>query len=527
MRNIILLFACLLLGGCLGDFGNLNKNPEGVSNDEFNFKYLFTTAQLRTATCGDNGIDNWRSNLYHCEMFIQHFASLVNTNGSWQGDKYFYKPEDNVALWARTYGFSTVHSNAGKLIVDVLENTRNNEEYHNLYQMARIWRVFIFHRLTDLYGDIPYKEACRGYYDLNFAPKYDAQRDIYLDMLNELSEVVTAFDENKDDVGESDIVYKGDISKWKKFAYSMMLRLGMRMSKVQPDLAKEWVKKAFEGGVMADNLDNCFIRMTDKTGSNQTLVNGESWALSDKAKAEGKLSEVFVGFLKENQDPRLKYMAAIYENPNDATYFIADPTVQKGLPNGYDRISIEQHSSWDASHRALEHQYSAINREVFGQFDGPCMFLTYAEVCFLLSEASVRGWISGDAEFYYNEGVRASMENLQNYNEKAIITNEEINVYLVNHPFIGLLDVERAYEQINTQYWVSTFLNGYEAFANWRRSGYPVLVPVNYPGNVTNGTIPRRCRYPESEIVHNENNYREAIARQGADEFTTRVWWDK
>ena len=89
----------------------------------------------------------------------------------------------------------------------------------------------------------------------------------------------------------------------------------------------------------------------------------------------------------------------------------------------------------------------------------------------------------------------------------------------------GTMDQKMA--QIHTQMWVALFMNEIEAYANWRRTGYPALVPVNYPGNVTGGTIPRRLRYNEGEISANAENYRAAVAQQGVDEFTTRVWWDK
>lgn len=527
MKKLIYLLSIILLMSCDNGFEDLNKNPESVTSDSYNYKYLFTTAQLRTSTCGDNGFDNCRTNLYHCELFVQHFASLINTNGSWQGDKYFYNATDNSALWVRTYGYSVAHSNAAKLIVDVIENIKDKAEYHNLYQMARVWKVYIFHRLTDLYGDIPYSQACRGYYDQIFTPKYDAQRDIYLDMLNELSQAATLFDATKDNVGTTDIVYKGELSKWKTFTYSLMLRLGMRLSKVEPELAKQWVQKAVAGGVIGDNSGNCYIKMTDKTGAIQGLVNGDSWALSDKAKADGKLSEAYINFLQKKGDPRLKYIAAIYTNPDDVGTIITDITKQKGLPNGYSRATIESHSSWDDLNEAGEHQYSAINRAVLGQFDGPMMFLTCAEMKFLMAEACVRQWIAGDAGQLYNEGVSAAMKNLSIYNSTAIVTDAEIKDYLDRNPFVGLSDTEKAIEQINTQFWGSILLNGYETFANWRRSGYPALTPVNYPGNETNGSIPRRCKYPEDELVYNADSYKAAVGRQGDDSFTTRVWWDK
>ncbi|HYH56089.1 MAG TPA: SusD/RagB family nutrient-binding outer membrane lipoprotein, partial [Anseongella sp.] len=201
--------------------------------------------------------------------------------------------------------------------------------------------------------------------------------------------------------------------------------------------------------------------------------------------------------------------------------------IQKGLPNGLDWNSLENDPSYDPDQPGQEHQYSGINRSVYGKLDGERMFITHAEVLFMLAEAAVRGWIGGDAGQLYSEGVAAAMKNLQNYDPSAAISEAEISEYLGNHPFVGAGNSEEALEQINTQYWAATFLNGYEAFANVRRSGYPALTPVNYPDNETGGLFPGRLRYPEDEPVLNEEHYKEAVARQGADNFITRVWWDK
>ena len=216
----------LALGACYGDFEELNKDPNAVTAEQFNPSYLFTTAQLRTAR-GDDA-----NSLYYGSCFVQHFASLSNVGiFDFHGDKYVYHKGNNELLWKSTYG-SNAESRPAKLIEDVIQLAKDKPEYHNLYQMARIWKTVVFHRLTDMYGDVPYSEASLGYYEQIFKPKYDSQKDIYYHMLSELEDAVSKLDANQNNFAEADIAYNGDLEKWKKLGNSMILRLGMRLSKL-------------------------------------------------------------------------------------------------------------------------------------------------------------------------------------------------------------------------------------------------------------------------------------------------------
>lgn len=514
---LLLAYSLTLFTSCDKGFETLNQDPNSVTGDRFNPSYLFTTVQLQTAKYGGE----IAGSLYYCGGFVQQVASLSNVGiFDYHGDKYVYHKGNDEVLWKTSYDNI-------KLLEDVLEQSKNKPQYHNLYHMARIWKTVVYHRLTDLYGDVPYSEAGRGYYDQVFKPKYDTQKDIYYNMLAELEDAVKQLDASQSNFASSDIAYNGNLDQWKKLGYSMMLRLGMRLSKVEPATAESWVKKAYAGGVLQSNDDNLYIKGTDKAGTLEALCNADSWLFTVQQRSSGKISKTFFDFMKNHNDPRLKYTVAVYTDPTDVSTMNTDPAVQKGLPNGLDRQTLPNDPSYDPNLPGQEHQYSAINRLVYGKLDGKRMFITHAEVLFMLSEASLRGWISGNTEQLYREGVTAAMKNLKNYDESADISNAEITTYLDNYPFVGVGNVEAALNQINTQYWAATFLNGYETFANVRRSGYPVLTPVNYPDNETGGLFPGRLRYPDDEAVLNEQNYKEAVARQGADNFITHVWWDK
>ncbi|RZK33978.1 MAG: SusD/RagB family nutrient-binding outer membrane lipoprotein, partial [Hymenobacter sp.] len=140
-------------------------------------------------------------------------------------------------------------------VQEVIKAVTGDGSKVNLLAEARIWRVYCFSRLTDLYGDIPYSQAGQGYTSSIYAPVYDAQKDIYANMLAELEAAASSLDATKTTFGTSDLVYGGNTTQWKKFAYSLMLRLGMRMTKVDATMAQTWATKAIAGGVILADAD--------------------------------------------------------------------------------------------------------------------------------------------------------------------------------------------------------------------------------------------------------------------------------
>jgi len=212
-----------------------------------------------------------------------------------------------------------------------------------------------------------------------------------------------------------------------------------------------------------------------------------------------------------------------------------NPEVQQGLPGGF---NISKNSAWyigkkitDFDPQNYQSKYSVPNRYTYSDPTSPTFIVTYAQTQFLLAEAAVRGWVSGDAKTYYENGVRAAMEQFAQFPNatklyQQYLTPEAINAYLVENSFNGTL------EQINTQYWINCFCDEYESFSNWRRSGYPVLESTYNPENpyglsATKGSIPRRFAYPSTESQVNTKNYDAAVSGlNDGDSFTSRIWWD-
>ncbi|HEY0679442.1 MAG TPA: SusD/RagB family nutrient-binding outer membrane lipoprotein [Chitinophagaceae bacterium] len=517
-KFLVVLTAMALVAGCTKNFEDLNTDPTKAGPESFNPNFLLTTSQLRYTGSADFSYETWRAQLIHFSTMMQHFSHLA---GYWVGDKYTINPDYNAAYFQRAYDEQVKH------VVDLVELTRDKPEFSNLHQIGRITKALIFHRITDIYGDVPYSEAGMGFYKRIFKPKYDLQQDIYADLLKELEDAAAKLDPAKDKP-TGDLMYNGDITKWKKFAFSLMLRLGMRLTKVDANLAKTWVEKAAAGGTLSGNADNAFIK--HDAGGGRPTVNRISQILNLPYEIPYiRWSRTFINLLKTTNDPRLGVLAEIPPpSPNENTLGAAGdqtPANQLGMPNGYDLQGGPTDISTAPGYPGSWYKYSRPVNRFYAKMDGITMLLTYGESELLLAEAKQRGWnVAGTAAEHYNNGVRAAMTMLSQWDAAAVVTDAQANAFLAANPY----NAANGLEMISTQYWVATVFNDYETFANWRRTGFPVLTPVNYPGNATGGTIPRRLMYPQGEASTNSENYQAAITRlQGGDKLTSRVWWDK
>lgn len=520
MKNkflIIVVAGALVLSACDKNLEKINIDPTKLTPSNMNFNYLFTSAQLVTSGNSDgNAYEDWRNNLIYSATMIQHLSS---TTGYWAGDKYTYNPGYNSAYWDANF------NNSIKNIVEVVENVKEDAAKTNFYNIARIFKVFAFQRMTDMYGDIPYSQAGLGYKQGITKPVYDKQQEIYANMLAELKAAAEALNASSPNtVGAADLMYGGDVAKWKKFAYSLMVRLAMRLSKIAPADAETWVKNAVAGGVFTDNADNAIVK--HEAVDWNTASNGNGWVLVGVDPNASRMSHTFINMLKTTNDPRLTYLATVVTNPSVTTdKGNSAPASQLGQPNGYDLGGSTTDISNAPGYPGNRNLYSVVNRNTYARKDAPTFFLTHAETQLLLAEAAQRGWITtGTAAAYYNAGVTAAMKQLTQAGASPGVSDPDIATYLGANAY----NAGTGLQQINTQYWIATFMDEYEAWANWRRSGFPALTPVNYFGNVTGGTIPRRFTYPLNEAAVNADNYTAAVgALQGGDKMTSRVWWDK
>ncbi|GGD73050.1 hypothetical protein GCM10011514_41410 [Emticicia aquatilis] len=495
-----------ILSSCDKDFVEINTNPNAVSVPTI--PYIFSKALYDGAANSGNkgsllfGLMQYTTSYNDVEGFgSKYTASQVNATGG---------------------VFSNSYPNQINEIGEVIKGVKDDPSKVNLYATARIWRAYCFSRLTDLYGDIPYSEAGQGYNLSIFQPKYDSQSAIYADMLKELEAAATALDaSNTTTFGNSDLIYQGNVAKWKKFAYSLMLRLGMRLSKVDAAAAQSWVNKAIAGGVIRDYAD--IAKMTYTSSGQNINKNPIAWQLlnDNYLRADGinnteggKYQEVFINYLKANNDPRLGVLSVVYVNGVASS----DESIQKGMPA---TINGTKPSNFVT--------FSEPKQTTVLKVDAPLLLFTVAESNYLLAEAALKGWYKAEtAASLYETGIRAAMQQWDLISGTVnTISKARIDSYVAAHTLKTTGTIAEQTEQIYNEFWVGLFPDAQEVYNNYRRTGYPALVPNVYPGNATGGKIFRRFLYPVSEQTLNRVSYNEAVQRQGNDDLLTRVWWDK
>lgn len=512
LRTYIFLavFGLFISTSCDEGFDELNINP--VQPTSLDPIYLLNRASL---------FSSHSSNNLQYELAI--VQQIVTPYGGVLAGGNFNQDNRTITLgnWNKYFREALKHT------TDVKEKTKDDPARSNLYHMSRILHSFGAMVLTDSYGDIPYTAAGKGFIEGEVTPAYDSQESIYLDILNELEQAVSGLSgQNRIETG--DIFYNGDVEKWKKLGNSLMLRAAMRHTKVNPDRAREWAIKAIQGGVMESNDDNWVIfhdfNYANAVGNTLNATEANNYYLAAP----------FEQYLSEMDDPRLGSIAvrfigaqngpdqnnALAGNPPAHVTVSRDPEDQMGFPMGYDNASIAE----VVNQRGLSsfYEFSQVDRTRMARRDAPVYLVSYSQTLLLIAEAALRGWVTGDVAQLYDDAITANMEQMADYGPDTAIPASAIDAYLKAHP----LDMDHAMEAINTQYWVSSFLNGPEAFANFRRSGYPDLEPNPYPGGEINGDFIRRLSYPDSEFSVNNDNVQQAVARQGPDNLDTRVWWD-
>jgi len=512
-RLIIPLTLIICCVSCKKGFEKLNQNPYAITKIDPGL--LFTGAEL-----GMNA-GNWDGEQTIAQQYLNAYNAGATAGFNFNEDVDGY----NSPRWG-------IYTRTVKPLVQIISLTQNNAGAKNLYNMARIWKAYAFMTLVDTYGDVPYSDAGKAYLSGLLYPKYDKMAAIYADLYNELKTATAALSASNEYVtgdlffggatSSSPALITAQVAQWKKIGYSLLLRLGMRYSKTDVAKAQSIAQEAYAGGVMQSNADNVVIK-----GYSVANPNNFSALQRNISPYFYYLAAPFVTQLKGTKDPRLKYMGASYIKPELFTSTRDTTTAnQFGFPVGYDQQSVVNAPGYRGT-KGGGQNYTQLNYDVVANILTPQFFITYSQTQLLLAEAQFRGWITGASttQQYYEAGIKASMDEWSlypNVPSTAISVAEEN--WFVAQPAV-LYNSANALQLINTQYWISSFVNGPEGWANLRRSGFPVLQPNGY-NNSLNGGFVRRMAYPDAEDSQNSANYRAAVASMGGDDLTQHVFWD-
>ncbi len=480
MKNIqlILIFLVVLFtSNCTNDFDSINDNPNAPQ--EVSPEFLLTNVIAAETN----------ENTYNQGLRLNNYLAQFNADVEFERiDR--YELGGNSGYWNLIYG----------LLTD-LESMKTLPGYNDAYDgVAEIMRSYLFSQLTDMWGDVPYSEAVK-FGELNFTPVYDTQESIYTDPENGILaklEAAAAQLQNTSESIRGDIMFGNDLEKWVRFANSLQVRYRMRISKRVTNFSK--LQQLADGNMlMQSNADNAVVPYLS-AAPNQFPLFSASTGIYQGLKMSATVETV----LKDWNDPRI----AVFFNPTPESVLAGDPEF-KGLPNGLSTQTISERGISLNDLSIMSDRFRAVADGVDAQL------MLYSEVQFALAEAVGRGYITGDAETYYQNGIQAHFE----YYEASVPAD-----YFSRATIALTGSQDENLEKILTQKWLSLFMVGHEAWFNIRRTGIPVLTPG--PDNFNNDQYPSRYLYPESEQAANKENYDAAVSRLGGDNINIKSWWE-
>ncbi|WP_420147633.1 SusD/RagB family nutrient-binding outer membrane lipoprotein [Spirosoma sp.] len=504
MKSIKLLFTSLALlafTSCDNGFEEINNNPNvptQVSAD------LLLSGVLRN-TINDQVNMAWGIG----NIVVQHTAKIQFVNE----DRYLWGEQNSV--WNSVYGNMRNVQN----IIDLATASNQN----NYLGIALVLKSWLFSLATDAYGDIPYTDAIKAKSTGVYTPKYDTQETVYTGILTDLNKANELLG-TSNEVVAGDILFgggTGSLAKWKKLANSLRLRALMRISNkrnVGADLQAILSDNA-KFPIMESNADNATLTYL-AAAPNQWPLYGARVGSFDEFRA----SKSLVDRLSALNDPRLPVFARPVEKPS-----VAGKVEYVGIPNGLGDTPALNYNGGPQGVSRVGLPFACLVCSTPAPVPNAArgMVMTYAEVQFILAEAREKNLITtGSAETYYLNGIKANMD----FYKSTVPAEYGIDVtpaatYYTQAGVAYTGTTQQKLEKIGTQKWVALLFNGLEAWFDWRRTGIPTVTPG--PDNLNNNKVPVRFIYPRSEQSLNGQNRNEAVARQGADDLNTPVWWDK
>ncbi|MDR3286211.1 MAG: SusD/RagB family nutrient-binding outer membrane lipoprotein [Prevotellaceae bacterium] len=546
-KSILAIFGLILfITSCTDSFVNINTNPNGAlpgsADPKFQFLYSVSRSHLYS--------NQWQVS---DQMSVSHFCEYA-ANDALSSSDYSIDARYIQGIWDISY---TALSNLNSII----RGYENDPLHVNVVNMSKIWRCWMMLRLTDYLGDIPYTEAANAEAT---NPVYDEQKTIYYTMFEELADAQSKLDATADNLGKYDLVYSGNVEKWKKLANSLRLRMAVRISKVDLAKAKTEAAAAVSAGIMTSRDDDALITMGDassETASQNPIyyhrnsgvihmstayyrivenLGGQDWATAADQAANANITNQIINaaFHPAKVDPR----APIHFEPSGTKESVTTASLDKNWA-GTEPGNVSSGVGAAMITGQFVNDYAKIGEWFYRVPDRGVPVLEYSEVCFLQALAIETSVLtSGSAQTFYEAGITANMLKFGIPASKIAdyLVSEDANYYgttvKYNHT-AGTTNT--ALDKILTQKWISHFVEGsFEAWADHRLFHKPTLMPfahvsssvftmntTDQSNNTPNAYI-KRGYYPSTEQTSNAENLNAAIARMGSNSIQNNVWWD-
>jgi len=502
--------------GCTDDFEELNTNPRVLTElDAALLGNIFAQVQHR-------GLFTYSPQISQ-NLFADHFAQYYsNTHPNFPSDRY-----ELVGGWLNGAWRAFYTNLAGNLEV-VLDGTdpAENPGFESFHAIAQIYRVMAYEHMTNYWGPIPYSQVGNG----EASVPYDGERDIYMDFFTRLDNALATLNQNKggNAFGANDQIYGGDIDSWIIFGNTLRLRIAMRISSVEPTIAQAQAEIAVAAGVMEEVVDDALFKPTvnSRNGMNRMVP----WN-------EFRMSATMESVLKGYSDPRMPHFYRPTRESSDEAFadYNGGPPFWKGMRNGYEVVDLAQPQIQTDFVSPLGPRWDTVDK----QSENPHEHLQASEAYFARAEGVMNGWNmgGGTAEEYYNLGIQRSMEywgidaiTIAAYqNSTAIPVATHDGPTPVSDVPIKF-DMGRAMEQIMTQKWLALFPNGWEAWAELRRTDLPAMYDrmASQNPDVAKDEIMRRAEFVSGEYEANADavNAATGMLVGGSDKGSTRLWWN-
>ena len=469
-RLIIFMLPVMLFASCAKDLDAYNqdqKNPSVVSAGA-----LFSNSLKRLS-------DNQATPSVNINVFrfwTQQWAATT-----YQDEPRYNITTRNIPLnyWTPMYTEVLKDLNESSKIV-AADASITSAEKNNRQALTEIVAVYTWSVLVNTWGDVPYTQAIGNVNQ----PKYDKAADIYADLFKRLDAAIAQITPGGS-FGSSDLLYKGDTAKWLKFAHSLKLKLAITIADVDATAAQAAIT-ASAGAAFTSNSDNAAFKYLGQTPNNNPISNALNPIYTSRQ--DYVAGKTMIDQMNAVNDPR----RPAYFTPVEGEFLGGNA----GSNNSYATLSH-------------------VDTTVIAP-DFEALLMDYAEVEFILAEASARWGIAGTAADHYAKAVSASITYWGGSQESA-------NVYLANSAVAYATAAGDYKQKIGMQKYLALYNRGYDAWTEWRRLDYPVLTPANGALSV----IPLRLTYPTSERTLNKANVESAAASIGGDAVSTKVFWDK